>query len=265
MLAVVNLSLASTSNPQTIGRNGEIPLRDFLNRYLPYTLRAATGQFVPPNGELSPQIDVMILDTRYPLLAENEDGSVLAMLHSVIGAIEVKTRLATSHIKKMWDDAVRITSLAEQIKGYSGNKWGAVMMSGFAYGCANRLEVLEAEYEKEGKPEIAGLDISILRLHPSDQAPNTPLGVEFHFEPTFADDSSDTVTGYDLISIPQFTPLSDFYYNLVQTAYYTLGHRDHSLSDIGRHIMNYMSWSTCPWEKYYELKDNIRQKDRTMP
>ena len=137
MLAVVDRAVASTSNAQIIGRNGEIPLRDFLNRYLPYTLRAETGHFLAPNGELSPQIDVMLLDARYPLLAQNEDGSVLAMLHSVVTTLEVKTRLTTNHIAKMWQDAVRIMSLARQVKGYSGDEFGSIQTRGFAYGCVS--------------------------------------------------------------------------------------------------------------------------------
>src|SRR6266480_6344490 len=84
LLAAVDRALASSTNAQVIGRNGEIPLRDFFNRYLPYTLRAATGHFVAPSGHLSSQMDLMILDTRYPLLAQNADGSVLAMLHGVV-------------------------------------------------------------------------------------------------------------------------------------------------------------------------------------
>src|SRR5689334_15392292 len=76
MLAIVDRALASSSNSQTIGRNGERPLLDFFNRYLPYTFKAVTGHFVPPSGTLSPQIDIMLLDSRYPLLAVNADGSV---------------------------------------------------------------------------------------------------------------------------------------------------------------------------------------------
>ena len=88
MLACVNKAITSSSNAQTIGRNGEIPLRDFLNHYLPYTFRATTGHFVTPEGELSPQLDVMILDTRYPLLAHNADSSVLSMLHAVVHVMD---------------------------------------------------------------------------------------------------------------------------------------------------------------------------------
>ena len=46
-------------------------------------------------------IDVMALDSRYPLIAENLDGSVLAMLHSVIQTIEVKTNLTSTDVKQV--------------------------------------------------------------------------------------------------------------------------------------------------------------------
>jgi hypothetical protein len=250
MIAAVTKALASSSNAQTIGRNGEIPLRDFFNRYLPYTFRAATGHFVPPSGRLSPQIDVMILDARYPLLAENADGSVLAMLHSVVATIEVKTRIASKDVTKMWHDAVKIMNLAQETEDYGSDCWGSIATSGFAYGCANRLDTLESAYGRSGEPEKAGLDISVLRLHTKDQTKKQPVGVEFHFEPDISDDGSEEIIGYFLTTRPMFTPLSDLYYRLVQNGYYTLGHRDYSYSDIGRHVMQYMAWSTCSWEKY---------------
>lgn len=100
ILLAVDRALSSSSNSQTIGRNGELPLIDFLNKYLPPTLKAVSGHFLTPNGNISPQIDVMIIDTRYPFLSVNLDGSVLAMLHSVIHTIELKTNLISSDIKK---------------------------------------------------------------------------------------------------------------------------------------------------------------------
>lgn len=93
ILSTVDRAVASSGNPQVIGRNGELPLRDFLSRYLPPTLRAETGHFLSPSGELSSQQYVMILDSRYQLLASNPDGSVLAMLHGLLSVLEVKTTL----------------------------------------------------------------------------------------------------------------------------------------------------------------------------
>ncbi len=184
ILAMVDKALKSSSNSQVIGRNGEIPLRSFLNRYLPYTLRAASGHFVPPSGRLSPQIDIMILDTRYPLLAENADGSVLAMLHSVVETIEVKTRISTRDIEKMWKDSVGIIDLAAEVTGYGDpNDFRMVRTTAFAYRSAQSLNSLEKKYIEFGQPEKSGLDIYILRL--SDRSIKREIGVEFHFEPDF--------------------------------------------------------------------------------
>ncbi len=240
LLAIIDKALASSTNSQTIGRNGEIPLRDFFSRYLPYTFRAVTGHFVTPDGFLSPQIDVMILDARYPLLAQNADGSVLAMLHSVIKIIEVKTRLSTRDLKKMWADCVEIMELASEIESNELGKWGSISTVAFAYRSSQGLDTLEAKYTQLCKPQSSALDIHVLRLPYEDYPPT--IGFEFHFEPFF--DAGDTVIDYEEVTRPYYNGLSDLYYRLVQDAYYTLETRGYSYGDVGRHIMDYMSWST---------------------
>jgi len=251
MLSLVDKALASTSNSQAIGRNGEIPLRDFLNRYLPYTLRAVTGHFVPPSGRLSPQIDVMILDARYPLLAENADGSVLAMLHSVIQTIEVKTRVTTRDIEKMWKDSIEIMELASELAGHGDPAdFRSVRTTAFAFRSAQRLDTLEQKYEEVGKPDKSGLDITILRL--SDKNIKKDVGVELHFEPRFASEKSTKLIGFMPIPGASFTPLSDLYYRMVQNSYYTIEKRRHSYGDIGRHVMDYMNWATASWDKVFK-------------
>ncbi len=251
LLLLVDKALASTSNSQAIGRNGEIPLRDFLNRYLPYTLRAVTGHFVPPSGRLSPQIDVMILDARYPLLAENADGSVLAMLHSVIQTIEVKTRITTRDIEKMWKDSIEIMELAAEVDGYGNpGDFRSVRTTAFAFRSAQRLDTLEQKYEEVGKPDKSGLDITVLRL--SDKNIKKGIGVELHFEPNFPSQKSKKVIGFIPIPGASFTPLSDLYYRMVQNSYYTTEERGHSYGDIGHYVMNYMSWATASWDKVFK-------------
>ncbi|MFQ5712585.1 MAG: DUF6602 domain-containing protein [Candidatus Scalinduaceae bacterium] len=245
LLAFIDKALSSTTNSQTVGLNGEIPLRDFLNKYLPYTLRAATGHFVPPSGQVSPQIDVMILDSRYPLLSENADGSVLAMLHSVVGTMEVKTRITTSDIPKLWKNYATIMSLASEVEGYGNQRIGSIFSWAFAYRSKNRLDTLAERYFDAGTPEF-GLDLILLRLPDKDQMRPEKIGLLFHFEPNFESDECREVVGYDPILIPQFTPLSDLYYRLVQDSYYCLANRGYEFHDIGMHIMKYMSWSTCP-------------------
>lgn len=104
ILLAVDRALSSSSNSQIVGKNGELPILDFLNRYLPPTFKVASGHFITPKGNLSPQLDIMVMDSRYPLLSQNLDGSVLAMLHSIIYAIEVKTNITSSDVKKICEN-----------------------------------------------------------------------------------------------------------------------------------------------------------------
>ncbi|OAH96334.1 hypothetical protein A1353_24115 [Methylomonas methanica] len=249
ILLAVDRALNSTTNSQIIGRNGEIPLIQFLNRYLPPTLKAASGHFITPSGNLSPQIDIMILDSRYPLLSQNTDGSVLAMLHSLIECVEVKTNLTSKDVKKSWSDSVSLTKLASEIDGYGGSLFGAIGTKVLAYRCAPRLGGIQNAFERFGKPFESSLDIIIIRYPEKDQPLKYETGGELHFEPIFDTEDSEKIGVADEfvpILSQSFTPLSDFYYRLVQLCYYTLDARNFSFGDIGEHFMQYMSWSTIP-------------------
>jgi hypothetical protein len=101
LIADADKAQNSTTNSKILGENGEIGIKDFLNRYLPSCFRAVGGHFVTPEGELSPEIDVMLVDSRYPYLSQNENGSVVAMIHSVLSTIEVKLSLNSSEINKI--------------------------------------------------------------------------------------------------------------------------------------------------------------------
>jgi len=254
----VDKALASTPNSQTIGRNGELPLLTFLNRYLPNTLRAVSGHFITPSGKISPQIDIIIIDSRYPLLSENEDGSVLTMLHSVLWAIEVKTNLKSSDITKAWSDAINMMKMAQEVDGYGDcDDFASINTNLIAYKCAQKLDTIEKAYEKNAKPLIAGLDIYILRFPEKEMPNDIEIGGELHMEPMFDVENLNEhglIDKHFLTFSAHYTPLSDFYYRLVQNCYYTLGARDFSFNDIGAHFMEYMSWSTVLWDKIEEGK-----------
>lgn len=241
ILATIDRANASTSNAQIIGNNGEIPLRNFLCEHLLYTLKAASGHFITPTGTLSPQIDILILDSRYPFLNVNLDGSVLAMMHSVISIIEVKTNLTSSDIKKICQDSLKINTLFNEI--YDFENWGRPFTRAFAYRSKIKINTAESIYQDNHDPFSIDLDLYIMRLHKSDQPKGEELGAELHYEPGF-DDEAPGSSYYSLMPILQKTLLSDFYYNLIQTSYYTLGSRNITETDIGRHVMDYMSWST---------------------
>lgn len=260
ILLAVDRALSSSSNSQTIGRNGELPLLDFLNRYLPPTFRAVSGHFMTPNGNISPQIDVMILDSRYPLLAENLDGSVLAMLHSIIQTIEVKTNLTSTDLNKISSDTKKIRSLMNEVDNFINcDSFCAPITTVLAYRIKNRLETIEQSFQKHSEPDTFHFDLTILRL---SEIKSKEVGCELHYEPISTEDlavlqkeNGVSVSFFkgNFIFIPRatYSPLSDVYYKLVQNGYYILGERDFTFNDIGAHIMSYMSWSTASWDELY--------------
>lgn len=263
ILLAVDRALSSSSNSQTIGRNGELPLLNFLNRYLPPTFRAVSGHFMTPNGNISPQIDVMILDSRYPLLAENLDGSVLVMLHSIIQTIEVKTNLTSTDLNKISSDTKKIRTLMNEVDKFIGNdSFSAPITAVLAYRIKNSLETIERSFQKHCEPDAFHFDLTILRLSEKDLK-SKEVGCELHFEPNTNEGLAVLQKEYGVPASAfkgnflfgtraSYTPLSDVYYSLVQNGYYMLGERDFSFNDIGAHIMSYMSWSTASWEELYE-------------
>jgi hypothetical protein len=253
VLAAVDKALASSNNSATIGKNGEIPLLRFLRDYLPNTLKTTTGHFLTPSGVISPQIDIMILDARYPLLAHNEDGSVLAMLHSVIATVEVKTNLSTRDIPKMWSNAIEIMHLSEEIsdKDDIEETW-FISTEVVAYRAKQSLDTIEDKFFAFAEPQKAGLDTYILRLANIDEGLDQQVGAFLYLEPPFPEDKPnepETIDGYWPSTALLHTPLNDFYYRLVQSSYYMLTWRDFTLGDIGEHIMSYMSWSTVKYKE----------------
>ena len=262
ILLAVDRALSSSSNSQTIGRNGELPLLDFLNRYLPPTFKAVSGHFITPNGNISPQIDIMVLDSRYPLLAENLDGSVLAMLHSVIQTIEIKTNLTSTDIKKVSNDTRKITELMNEVDVFNKQSFSSPITKVFAYRIKNKLETIEHSFQKNCEPTAFHYDLVILRL-PEQDFNNKEIGCELHYEPVSEEDISEMKEKYEVPkesfkdeflfgTRASYTPLSDLYYSLVQDGYYMLGDRNFGFDDIGEHIMSYMSWSTASWNDIYK-------------
>jgi hypothetical protein len=96
------------------------------------------------------------------------------------------------------------------------------------------------------------MDVTILRL--SDKEIKNQVGITLHFEPDFGSELGDQVIGYFPCHDPSLTPLSDFYYRLVQLFYYTLDVRGYTYGDIGVQLMCYMSWATTSWYKVYKAQ-----------
>ena len=204
---------------------------------------------------MSSQIDIIVLDSRYPLLSQNEDGAVLVMLHSVLWAIEIKTNLKSSDIAKSWNDAIKIMELAREIEFYGDREsFASIQTNLIAYKSAQKLDTIQKAYELNAKPLLSGLDIYLLRFPKNEMPDNKEIGGMLHMEPPLEDEEeSGSIDGYWPCFGANHTPLSDFYYRLIQDCYYTLGDRDFSFSDIGAHFMKYMSWSTVLWDNLDEV------------
>lgn len=233
LLAALEKAQQSTSNSQILGRNGEKGITDFLNRHLPSSFRTMSGHFVTPGGTLSPETDVLVLDARYPLLAKNEDGSVVAMLHSVLATIEVKLSLTKSEIQKIRTNSRTVSVLNDEVFTNS-RKWGRLSQTAFAYSTRIKLDTLSKHFFSEFSEGDPATDLSLLRVHDSDHVDGEgSLGAYLWLE--------DGNLPYVQTSL---APLSDLYYRLVQDAYYALSGRDFDFGEIGQHMNEYMSWGT---------------------
>lgn len=247
ILSAVDKAIASSKNSQTIGRNGEIPLITFLNNYLPPTLKAVSGHFLTPDKLRSPQIDILILDSRYPLLGYNADGTVLAMGHAVLKIIEIKTNLTKKDLIKTESNFSKIRDLISKIWPDESDIWSRPEFILVAYRISTKLTTIEDAYFSTCLPLTNHFDISIIRNDSKSDS-----GSLVHFEPLEENSSSKLYKEYEsiikdnhiLTCIQERTPLADFYYNLIQNSYYRLDERCYSFGDIGAHFMDYLEWTT---------------------
>lgn len=190
----------------------------------------------------------MLVDTRYPLLAQNADGSVLAMLHSVLKTIEVKTRATSGDLEKAARNAHAMHALGSQITLSEENDEPKfqIYTELFCYRIRTKLSTFLAKYMVYGFPvKDDPFDAFVLRLQESDCPPDAVVGATLHYEP-LVDDEEKVEFGADWMPtyLFQYNPLSDLFYRTTQDAYYTLADRNFSFLDIGQHLMEYMSWST---------------------
>lgn len=235
-ILVIKRAQNSTTNAQILGRNGEKVFHKFLNRYLPNCFRAVNGHFVTPEGVLSPEVDILLIDSRYPLISENEDGSGIVMLDSVLATIGVKLSLNKKEILTIRKHSKKISTLLSSV---SEEKSVFVPQYEFAYTSEIMLETVGQHFFLNWTEQDPASDLYIMRIHPSDLTENFGLiGAQVWLEP-------DEKESFPCISTSK-APLSDFYYRLVQMAFWTLEERSHSFIEIGNNLNKYMTWGTYP-------------------
>jgi len=97
-------ALAAANAAATVTHTGvkglirEVLLRDLFRPLLPADLGVGTGQIATSNGNLSPEVDVVIYDRRIlpPVLFENVIG--LFPIESVLATVEIKSKLTATEL-----------------------------------------------------------------------------------------------------------------------------------------------------------------------
>jgi hypothetical protein len=90
----------STQDPGTAGDEGENNWASFLAEWLPGYQIVTKGRVLFPDGEASPQLDVIVLSGAYPKrLLEKK----LFLSSGVIAAFECKTTLRSEHLASLFE------------------------------------------------------------------------------------------------------------------------------------------------------------------
>lgn len=93
------------------GTSIEVVLRRVLGEYLPGHFSIRPGQLANSDGELSPQLDIMVYDgNAFPRLAVNEDSSVIVCCESVVAVVECKTYWDQQEVEKHYTATVNVES-----------------------------------------------------------------------------------------------------------------------------------------------------------
>jgi hypothetical protein len=108
-------------------------------------------------------MDVLILDSRYPLLSHNKDGSVIAMLHSVVHVIEVKTSVGKRDISAVLKGAAKVFALSTSV--FPKHLHGAIGIVAIGYGSSIRLSTIEAHFFDRAY-QVRECDLLLLRVRP---------------------------------------------------------------------------------------------------
>ncbi len=88
------------------GRYKEIIFMNIIRRFLPKHLSVGSGFVISPNDELSTQIDIIIYDSRFPLIFSESDF-VICSYQNVVGIIEIKTKIYLNQLEEIIEKAHR--------------------------------------------------------------------------------------------------------------------------------------------------------------
>ena len=107
----------ATEDPGTAGDQGEENWKELLQGWLPRTYEVVTkGRIISQDGQVSPQVDVLVLKSIYPKQLIDE-GQKIFLAAGVAAAFECKTTLKAEHIEKAVMTCVEIKNLYPERKG----------------------------------------------------------------------------------------------------------------------------------------------------
>jgi hypothetical protein len=116
----------------------------------------------------------------------------------------------------------------------------------FAYRTSSKKENIFECFLECSDPDLNIFDIIILRSQN-----NGDEGTHICFQPLLEakdeqlNDLLDWIkSDFVLLPFSEATPLSDFYFTLIQEAYYLIGNRKHDIGEIGEQFNYYINWST---------------------
>lgn len=111
------------------GRRREDDLKEFLRAFLPRRLAVGTGEIVATDGEVSPQVDLIVYDALETPLLDRSESSVVVPIEGVYAVIEVSSNLTS---RKLAQDAEKIRAIKAMPKtAYFLPRTGVIPQYGF--------------------------------------------------------------------------------------------------------------------------------------
>jgi len=161
MLMTSYKSSALIEHKVTKGESRELQILDVLEGLLPTRISVKHNVVIMDSQDAqSPKFDGVLLDrSLWPLLLQDSD-TVVAMLESVLAAIEVKSSLVTSELKDIFSKAQKLRSMKCISTGCSISP---PLVTAFAYDCPNsKLAFFDFAIHSQKSPDFTPSLICIL-------------------------------------------------------------------------------------------------------